>query len=330
MAAPSPSQLLPSHAVLQEAADWFAALRSGDGAERDRQRLQAWLDQREEHRVAWRYIEDIGRRFAPLYGDVPDLAAVGALKAARKQQRRRQIIAGLAVAACGSLLGWTAWRQQSVQRWALAHLADHRTAIGEIRDLTLPDGTRVWLNTDSAFNVRYSTEVRRVELVTGEMLIETAHDALRPFIVTVGRARMMALGTRFTVRYADDSTYLAVFDGRVELDTGGKRQIINTGEQVTIAADGVWQLDHANRAREAWANGILLAEDISLGDLLRELGRYVPGHLGVSPEAAALRVVGGFPLRDPAQVLALITRVVPVRVEKPFPWWTTVELRASR
>ncbi|WP_454692187.1 FecR domain-containing protein [Achromobacter aloeverae] len=322
---------LPSHAILQEAADWFAALRSPGGTERDRQKLQAWLDQREEHRVAWRYVEEISQRFAPLHGDVADQAAMGALKAVRKRQRhRRQVIAGIGAAGLVSMLGWQAWRQGSLQRWTLAHLADHRTRVGEVRALTLSDGTQVWLNTDSAINVRYSAAVRDVELVTGEILVQTAHDATRPFIVGAGMARMTALGTRFTVRYATDSTYLAVFDGRVALDIGGRRQIINTGEQVAVGADGVWQVDQASRAREAWANGVLLAEDIPLGSLLTELGRYMPGHLGASPEAAALRVVGGFPLRDPEQVLSLITRVLPVRVVQTFPWWTTVEIRASR
>ncbi|ALM82354.1 FecR domain-containing protein [Bordetella sp. N] len=325
MAAP-----LPSHTILQEAADWFASTRSSERSERDQQRFQAWLDQGEEQRTAWRYVEDVSRRFAPLQGGQEDQAAIGALKAVRKQQRRRHIIAGLALGGLATTLGWSVWRQGALQRWTLAHLADHRTRVGEVQSLTLPDGTRVWLNTDSALNVRYTTETRRVELVTGEVLIQTAQDATRPFIVNAGTARMTALGTRFTVRYGEDSTYLAVFEGRVALADGDRQQIINTGEQVTIGTDGVWHMGQASRAREAWANGVLLAEDIALGDLLRELGRYMPGHLGVSPEAAALRVVGGFPLRDPDQVLALITRVLPVQVEKPFPWWTTVELRATR
>lgn len=325
---------LPSHHILQEAADWFATLRSSAQPEHDRRRLQAWLEQGEEQRAAWRYVENISQRFVPLRDDAGDagtMGAVGALKAARKgERRRRQIIAGMAAAACGAMLGWTAWRQSPLQQWALARLADYRTRVGEVRAMTLPDGTQVWLNTNSAINVRYSREARRVELVTGEILVETAHDAGRPFVVSAGTAEMTALGTRFTVRYDDDSTYLAVYDGRVELDTGRRRQIINSGEQVTIESGGNWRQETASRAREAWANGVLLAEDISLADLLRELGRYMPGHLGVAPDVAGLRVIGGYPLRDPAQVLALLERVLPVRVDRPLPWWTTVESRAAR
>ena len=47
-------------------------------------------------------------------------------------------------------------------------------------------------------------------------------------------------------------------------------------------------------------------------------------------QAAKDNLIGGYPLRDPAQVLALLERVLPVRVDRPLPWWTTVESRAAR
>jgi transmembrane sensor len=209
----------------------------------------------------------------------------------------------------------------------LAGLAQYRTRTGEVRELSLPDGTRVWLNTASALNVRYSADLRLLELVAGEILVETAHDAGRRFVVEAGQSRMTALGTRFTVALGGDASYLAVYDGRVALDAGSRRQVIGAGEQLTFGQDGSWRLEPASRAREVWASGVLLAEDVPLGALLEELGRYIPGHLGVSPEAARLRVVGGFPLHDPDQTLSLLEKVLPIKVKRTLPWWTIVELR---
>lgn len=320
----------PSHEALQQAAEWFAVLRSSQRLEQDRRQWQAWLDQREEHRTAWRYVESVSQRFASVQADASDPAAMQALKAVRRQERRRrQVLGAIAMAAGGGLLAWTGWRHAPLRREVLARLAQYRTGVGEVRDLLLPDGTRVWLNTDSALNVHYSTNVRRLELVAGEILVETGHDAARKFIVDAGSSRMTALGTRFTVSVAHDASYLAVYDGRVALDAGSRRQVINAGEQISFGPDGRWLLAPASRAREVWAHGVLLAEDVPLGVLLGELGRYVPGHLGASPEAARLRVVGGFPLHDPGQALALLEQALPVRVRRPLPWWTTVELRSE-
>jgi transmembrane sensor len=318
---------IPSHEALEQAAEWFAALRSGSLPEHDRLLWQAWFDQREEHRVAWRYVEDVSRRFAPVQGEAPDPATVQALKAVRqRERRRRQVLGGLAVA-CGGWLAWAGWQYTPLRRMTLAGLAQYRTRTGEVRELSLPDGTRVWLNTASALNVRYSADLRLLELVAGEILVETAHDAGRRFVVEAGQSRMTALGTRFTVALGGDASYLAVYDGRVALDAGSRRQVIGAGEQLTFGQDGSWRLEPASRAREVWASGVLLAEDVPLGALLEELGRYIPGHLGVSPEAARLRVVGGFPLHDPDQTLSLLEKVLPIKVKRTLPWWTIVELR---
>lgn len=321
------TQATPSAQVLQQAAEWFAVLRSSERPEQDRRQWQAWLDQHEEHRAAWRYVETVSQRFASTRQDVSDRTALQALEAVRLHERgRRRALGALAIAAGGGLLAWAGWRHTPLRRLALANLAQYRTAIGEIQDLLLPDGTRVWLNTASALNVDYSPRARRLELVEGEILVETAHDAARQLVVHAGPHRMTALGTRFSVRFAEGGSSLAVYDGRVALDAASHRQVIHAGEQISFGPAGRGQPEPASRAREVWASGVLLAEDIPLGALVDELARYVPGHLGVSPAAARLRVVGGFPLREPDQVLALLEQVLPVRVRRPLPWWTTIEL----
>ncbi|MDP0978008.1 FecR family protein, partial [Klebsiella pneumoniae] len=75
-----------------------------------------------------------------------------------------------------------AYRHKPWQPWT----ADQHTAIGEQRHLTLPDGTRLLINTDSSLNIAFSEHVRRIELLQGEVMITTAKDpapAHRPFIV---------------------------------------------------------------------------------------------------------------------------------------------------
>lgn len=317
----------PSHQALQQAAEWFATLRSSENVERDRKQWQAWLDQHEEHRAAWRYVESVSQRFAFAREDHADRTALRALETVRKRRRTLGIIAATA---CGSLLAWASWQNTPLRRLTLARLAQYRTGVGEIENLLLPDGTRVWINTASALNVHYSVDVRRLELVAGEILIETAHDSARRFVVDAGPNRMTALGTRFAVRLSEAESLLVVYDGSVALDTAERRQVVGAGEQISFGKQGNWQLEPASRAREAWANGVLLAENIPLGDLVDELKRYVPGHIGISSEAARLLVVGGFPLRDPDQTLALLEDALPIQVKRVLPWWINIELRAVR
>ena len=328
-AAASPgSSAPPSHDIMLQAAEWFALLRSGEATAQDRAAWQAWIDSHQQHHDAWQYVEAISRRFEPVRAPDNAQAAVKTLQSVRGTSlKRRTALNGLAVMFGAGLLGWGAWRGTPLGPALLSWSADYRTATGEIREITLADGTRVWLNTASAMNADYQPALRRLHLLSGEVLISTAADTARPFVVDTGYGRMQALGTRFTVREENDATYLAVYQGAVRIHTrdSGTEQIVGSGRQVRFNASRIGELAAAEPGREAWARGVLLAEDIPLADVVRELNRYQHGHLSLAPELATLRVVGGYPLQDPDKVLSMLAEVLPIQVRRILPWWLSIE-----
>lgn len=322
------SKWAPKFESLQQAARWFACLRSEDVTDKDRAGWRAWHEQHAEHREAWKYVETVSQRFENLQPESEQHAAAAALKAAQRVTRR-QALNMIAILAGGGMLGWTTIQHAPLP--AMASGADYRTGTGEIREITLADGTRVWLNTASALNADYRPSLRHVRLVAGEVLIETAQDAGRPFVVDTSQGRLRALGTRFTVRQFDGATYLAVYEGAVEVRTAGNdaTQVVQAGEQVTFSSDVISPPMPAERARKAWARNVLLADNIPLKDLIEELARYRRGHLGVTPAIADLRVMGTYPLDDPDRVLAMLESALPVQVRRTLPWWVTVEARPT-
>ncbi|MCP2937671.1 FecR domain-containing protein, partial [Salmonella enterica subsp. enterica serovar Typhimurium] len=76
-------------------------------------------------------------------------------------------------------------------------LADHRTVPGERLTVTLDDGSRVTLNTDSAIDEQYTGQERRIVLRRGEILVEVSADPQRPFVVESRHATARALGTQY-------------------------------------------------------------------------------------------------------------------------------------
>lgn len=312
------------HAAMQQAAEWFALLRSGAASERDRRAWQDWLAQKSEHRDAWAYAESIAQRFEPVRAPETRRAAVEALHGARRVSlSRRRVLGALAVLGGGTLLGAQFWRQPQLVR---ALLAQYRTGTGEVRRLALADGSSVWLNTASALDTDFSAGTRLLQLWQGEMLIQTAHDARRPFLVDTAHGRLRALGTRFAVRLLERETLLAVFEGAVEVrNHAGDARVIAAGSQVRFDGAAIAPEQPADAARQAWSRGVLLAENMRLDDVLAELGRYHHGHFGAAPEVAHLRVLGGYPLHDAERTLAMLAAVLPVRVRRTLPWWTTLE-----
>ncbi len=317
---------VPTFAALQQAARWYARLQDEDAAARERDGWRRWLDASAEHRAAWRYVERVSGHFAPLRHGAGRDAADAAL-ALPRDGGRRQALRTLALLAAAGALGFGGHGVvggAAGSRRLLAWHADHRTAVGEVRRVRLADGSDLWLNTASALDVDFDAGRRRLLLLDGELLLDTAADA-RPLVVESGEGRMHALGTRFSVRQQCGFTDLAVYDGAVEVRNDAATRLVQAGEQVRFDTAAISTPQPAQRARESWSRGLLLADDIALSELLAELGRYRRGYLAAAPEVADLRVVGTFPVDDPEQVFALLEAALPVRVRRTLPWWITVE-----
>ena len=321
----------PSHRVLEQAAEWFALLLSGEATAADRRRWEAWLSAADEHRQAWGYVENLSRRLDPIKASAqPRLAASAYRQAGANRGRRRQVLLGLAAFAGTGVLGLAIWRDPSLSDAAPAWTADYRSATGEVREIALADGSRVWLNAVSAFDQDYRPDQRLLRLRQGEMLIDTASDPLRrPFHVDTAQGRLRALGTRFNVRLDGDAqTTLSVYGGAVEVQPrAGQATIVRAGHQLSFTAAGVSGARPADPAREAWTRGVLIARNIPLAEVVAELRRHHRGHLGLAPELAGLPVFGSYPADDPEQALAMLETVMPIAVRRPLPWWISIDPR---
>ncbi|BBP85136.1 MULTISPECIES: FecR domain-containing protein [unclassified Pseudomonas] len=318
--------LKPDHAILQQAAHWYAELSAEAADEGTRAAWLQWHGQSEMHRQAWLYVERISQRFAPLQGDGE--LTLQTLKGARRaQQSRRQALRTLAVLCGGSLLGWAGWRGTPLPGLVASWRADYRSATGEVREFTLDDGSRVWLNSASALGVDLQADLRLLRLVAGEVLIDTHHDS-RPFVITTAEGRLRALGTRFSVQQQEGRTRLNVFEGAVEVrNASGELRVAQAGEQLAFDAQAIGTLQPASQGRQSWSQGILLASDMPLSAFVEELASHRHGHLGVAPSVAHLRVTGTFPLHDGDQALAMLEDVLPIRIRRTLPWWQSVEAR---
>ncbi|MEX5688841.1 MULTISPECIES: FecR domain-containing protein [Pseudomonas] len=315
----SPASSKPVSAqVLDAAIAWQLTLDGGNPV--DREEFAKWHAAHEEHARAWRQLGMLDARFSVANGP-----ARAALLQSRESIRRqvRKLGSGLAsVVAVIGLALFAGDRYLPLDYW----LADQRTATGEQRTLRLSDGTLVSLNTHSAMDVRFDDKQRLIILQEGEILVETGHGDARPFIVETREGSMRALGTRFLVKREEQGTRLSVLQSAVAAHPQSRpeEQILREGQQVLIRNNGLDPIIALNLGADAWTRGMLVVDNMRLEDLIKELGRYRRGHLGVAPEIADLRITGSFPLHDTDLALTALLPTLPVQIEQHTPWWVTV------
>lgn len=322
--------------LAEEATAWFVRLASDRVGADDRRTFDAWLQRDPAHGRAYREVEALWGELGNLPDPRPDPRPDPqphprpdprpARKTPVERPAGRWRWAGALAASVLVAAALTLWGEVAYDRWR----ADHATVIGETRSVTLSDGSRVELNTDTAFAVHVTEDRRRIDLFRGEAFFTVAPDPARPFQVVAGGATATALGTAFAVRLFADGVAIGVSEGRVALAAEPGPAL--PADAVTVTA-GVEGRLHANgaietrtvdiAARTAWRRGRLIFADRPLRAVVAELDRYRPGAiLLVDTSVAEARFTGALGLADTDQALAAIESALPVAVHRLTPWLT--------
>jgi transmembrane sensor len=314
------------------AVEWWMELQSGKDTRAQQFALAHWRAEHPDHELAWRHICNVSGRFRSLAdasGDADGTAAARSALTRTGSARRRASVKVLATLLFTGGAGWMASEHVPWRAWS----ADVRTALGERRSITLADGTRVTLNTDSAIDIRIDRNERRVRLIEGEIMVATAHrdGERRPFIVETRQGSLQPLGTRFAVRQQSGLCRLDVFEGAVRIsprDAPLLAPVVRAGQRASFTRDAVSAPETISENDAAWMDGLIVAGGMRLGDFIEELGRYRAGHVSCDPAVAGLRLSGTYPLADTDRVLDTLTRILPVEVVFITRYWATV--RAAR
>jgi ferric-dicitrate binding protein FerR (iron transport regulator) len=145
--------------------------------------------------------------------------------------------------------------------------------------ITLPDGSKVWLNAASSlrFPTAFTGSERRVEM-TGEVYFEITKNARKPFRVTVNDMTVEVLGTHFNVKaYTDEKTIATtLLEGSVQLTKGTEKVAIKPGEQAQWASGGkTFTIGHPELDQVmAWKNGYFRFDGENIVDIMKQLSRW--------------------------------------------------------
>jgi len=306
----------------RDAAQWFARMHSGEVTDEERRAFAAWRAADPEHD---RRYEKLGRLWDAA-SSVPEsrLRAMAADPVAPPEPlpSRRRFGLGLAavctLAVTAGALGQAGWLGASPQ-----YAAELETRKGERRRVPLPDGSTLDLNSGTRVALRYCDDQRLLVLHCGQVFLDVARDANRPFVVDAGVAQATATGTRFDVWRDADAMRVTVESGSVQVESGRwwRRDVqeISANQQIVARAgqmpEHVQYVDAVEVA--AWQRGKVVFNNMPLASVVHEMNRYLayPARLA-GTETGKYRVSGVFSVDDPDAMIEALPSIAPVRLRR--------------
>jgi transmembrane sensor len=301
---------VPSAGACAQAAAWIARLHGEARTHTVEAGFRRWLAADPAHRAAFEMANDLwdGAERWPRPG-----VSAGA--------RRRAPLA----------MAWTLPRAAAAAGIAAAVLmggalylnASPRidTAVGEQRNLTLEDGTRVSLNTATRIRLQFDKGVRRVRLESGEAMFEVARRPDWPFVVMAGDQQITALGTAFMVRRDEREVAVTLLEGKVAVEPVASRpqsprEVLTPGERLTWSEAAPPKRDRpALQKVTAWQRNQVMLDHTSLADAVREMNRYSTTPLVIEhPLAADVEVTGVFRAGDSASFAQAVAEAYGLQV----------------
>ena len=248
-----------SDPLFEQAMRWRARLADNpDDAELQRT-VTDWKAADTRHAAAFTEAENLWH----LLGSVPAEA-----RPARAISWRSVGLGAVAALALAILVEAPA--QHAFQNWR----SDLVTGAGESRTVSLPDGSKITLNSDTAVAFEAGPGGRAMRLVRGEAFFTVAHDAAHPFRVHAKGAAVTVLGTRFDVNVEGAGSKVTVESGMVRVDGALGRIFLAANEQGFTDATRIGKRAVSSADATAWRSGRAVFFDTSLIEVARELSRY--------------------------------------------------------
>jgi transmembrane sensor len=292
-----------THAVRAEAAAWLARLRSEERTAEDERGFRAWLAESEAHRAAFE-----------MTNSVFEMAGAVRRSVARTQAplvtRRHVLRTGVGLAAA-SVAGVVVYLRSSTT---------YATEIGEQRDVSLEDGTRVRLDTDSEIRVSMNEELRRVQLRRGRAHFDVV-DSKRPFEVIARDRLVTAAHAEFDVSL--DGVLVSVLPQAGHVQIGNQKpaglatpRTIMPGQLVVFAEDKLVREEQPEMKRAvAWRYGRLALFEEPLVEAVAQMNRYTRRPIVIlDPELAQLRISGNYSVGDAQAFATSISVLLPVEI----------------
>ena len=312
-------------AVFEQAIEWAVVMGSGKVSVSQHEAFAVWLQSAPAHETAWRRLQEVDNDFGVVKAAAEPAKATLARVSRSRRKNRRIVIGGFStiLLLIGAALAGSDYRYQ----WT----ADVATGTAERRTLEIAGGGRVHVNGRTFLSIENSAQSATIRVHKGSIVVQSGNPGT-PIGVATAHGTFLPIGTRYVVVKNEETTKLSVIEGSVSASTTDESvtQRIGSGADVRITDGEIQRLPSTGLRADAWVDGVIEADNASLGAVLDGLASHRSGWLLFDDEVAALRVSGVFRLDDTDRALTALKQVLPIEIDRVTDWVARVRLRDAK
>lgn len=285
--------------VQAEAAAWVARLDGRSPAADERTTFDDWIGRSAAHAAAYEEALQTWRDLAAMRSNEQYRALLGEATFRERMISMLRAPRWAAISVGSAAVVAIVWIALSLDVFpSFQRPTQVSTQIAEVREVALPDGTRVVLGAESQLDFTVTAKSRRATVVGGDAYFAVTHDAARPFTVTSKDVQVRVVGTQFEINHRAGEVTVAVAEGLVDVsqtDQAGDVVRLRKGEALT-ARSGLRTI----RAVEttdiaAWRSGRLVYDGAELRDVVDDANRYSRARIVIADrQLETLRVTTSF------------------------------------
>lgn len=313
----------------EQAMEWLLRLEGAPDDADLRAAFDAWLEESDAHRDAFRVVGHTWERLGGLPRErlpapKPALAAQQRDPLAKRRVRPALAVLAAAAMACLMFAFFPALQMRL--------LADHATGVAELREVVLEDGSVVHLDAGSAIGLKYGAAGREVTLLGGQAFFEVVSAEGRPFRVRADDVTVTVTGTAFSVAKSSEAISVAVQSGTVQVSPGdGKPSaMMSRGQRLVVdrVSRGITRGEVAQDEIASWRRHRLVVHDATFDEVVEELGRHHAGFIMLSDRTLGRRLVTGvFDLTRPIEALTVVAETQKAKLTAITPYLLVISAR---
>ena len=263
---------------IEEKAAYFFTCKKDGFTKTQELEFQIWIKENIEHKKAFEKVEMLQSLYLSLPSDIKSKISQEVHRNIKSRNSLRKSNFLKFAASVIFIIGASLFGINEYMNFGIKHTY---TSNQEIKNIVLPDGSKVILDAKTKLDIKYFSDKREINIIEGKALFDVTSNPNKPFIVNANMIKVEVLGTNFEVKNEIDKIVVDVINGKVKVEQNKNNEfqqlaILTKGKHISFDKQSkkviLKDIDINNIA--SWKDGILFFQDYSLEKAINKKKKY--------------------------------------------------------